>query len=260
MLVSVPERNLDEVLKIFDDEDVEACVLGSFNASGMLRVKYKDRIVCDLELEFLYNPPKVTRKAIKVEYIPTTYHLPESRDLIEELLGLLSDSNVKSREDVIRTYDHEVRGCTAVKPLQGDFGGPNDAAVIKPLRDSWMGVVISCGMNPFYPDPYWMAAASIEEAIRNNTSVGGRRVALLDNFVWGNPEREDRMGSLVRAVEACYDFAKALDAPFISGKDSLYNESPLGPVRPTLLITGIGILPDVRKAVTVPLESEGDKG
>ncbi|MEM3883130.1 MAG: AIR synthase-related protein, partial [Candidatus Methanomethyliaceae archaeon] len=75
---------------------------------------------------------------------------------------------------------------------------------------------------------------------------------------WGNPEREDRMGSLVRAAEACYEFSKAFDAPFISGKDSLYNESLLGPVRPTLLITGIGILPDIRKAVTVHLKKEGD--
>jgi phosphoribosylformylglycinamidine synthase len=258
MLLSVPERNLGDVLEVLEDEDVEACVLGRFNGSGRLRVHYRGLVVCDLDLDFLYSPPKVVRKASSVEYVPTPLTLPEPKDLAEELLMVLSDPNIRSKEKVIRTYDHEVRGCTAVKPLQGDLGGPNDAAVIKPLRDSWMGLVISCGINPFYPDPYWMAAASIEEAIRNNASVGGRRVALLDNFVWGNPERDDRMGSLVRAAEACYDFSKALDAPFISGKDSLYNESPLGPVRPTLLITGIGIIPDVRKAITVELKEEGD--
>lgn len=114
--------------------------------------------------------------------------------------------------------------------MQGQSGSHNDAAVIKPLKDSWMGAVISCGINPFYPDPYWMAACSLEEALRNNIAVGGRRVAILDNFVWGNPEKEDRMWSLLRACEACYDFAKAFGTPFISGKDSLYNESPMGPV------------------------------
>ncbi|MEN3037046.1 MAG: AIR synthase-related protein, partial [Candidatus Methanosuratincola petrocarbonis] len=93
---------------------------------------------------------------------------------------------------------------------------------------------------------------------RNNIAVGGRRVAILDNFVWGNPEKEDRMWSLLRACEACYDFAKAFGTPFISGKDSLYNESPMGPVRPTLLITGVGIIPDVRKAVTSDLKAAGD--
>jgi phosphoribosylformylglycinamidine synthase len=161
---------------------------------------------------------------------------------------------------VIRTYDHEVKGNTVLKPLQSKYGGPNDAAVIKPLSDSWKGIVISCGMNPNYGkiDPYWMAASGIDEAIRNNIAVGGRRIALLDNFTWGNPQKSDRLGSLVKACQACYDFAKGFKTPFISGKDSLYNESPLGPVTPTLLITAIGIIPDIRKTVSMELKQPGN--
>ncbi|MCS7098684.1 MAG: phosphoribosylformylglycinamidine synthase subunit PurL [Candidatus Methanomethyliaceae archaeon] len=258
MLITVPKENLKRTLQVLEEEDVEYSILGIFDESKILRVKYKGILVCEIDLDFLFNPPKVIRRAIDVKYEDSNYNPPEPRDLCDELLSLLSDPNIKSKEEVIRTYDHEVRGCTAIKPLQGDYGGPNDAAVIKPLKDSWMGIVISCGINPFYPDPYWMAAASIEEAIRNNICIGGRRIALLDNFVWGSPEKEDRMGSLLKAVEACYDFSKALDAPFISGKDSLYNESPLGPIRPTLLITGVGIIPDVRKAITSNLKSKGN--
>jgi phosphoribosylformylglycinamidine (FGAM) synthase-like enzyme len=128
------------------------------------------------------------------------------------------------------------------------------------LSDSWKGVVVSCGMNPNYGkiDPYWMAASSIDEAVRNNIAVGGRRIALLDNFTWGNPQKPDRLGGLVRACGACYDFAKGFQTPFISGKDSLYNESPLGPVTPTLLITAVGIIPDVRKAVSMELKQPGN--
>jgi phosphoribosylformylglycinamidine synthase len=108
-------------------------------------------------------------------------------------------------------------------------------------------------MNPNYGkiDTYWMAASAIDEAVRNNVAVGGRRIALLDNFTWGNPEKPERLGSLVRACEACYDFATAFKAPFISGKDSLYNESPLGPVTPTLLITAVGVIPDVRLTISM---------
>ncbi|MEM1515751.1 MAG: AIR synthase-related protein, partial [Candidatus Bathyarchaeia archaeon] len=107
-------------------------------------------------------------------------------------------------------------------------------------------------------DAYWMAASAIDEAIRNNVAVGGRRIVLLDNFVWGNPEKPDRLGSLVRACMACYKFAKGFGTPFISGKDSLYNESPLGPVTPTLLITAIGITPDVRRIVSMDLKEPGN--
>jgi phosphoribosylformylglycinamidine synthase len=115
-------------------------------------------------------------------------------------------------------------------------------------------------MNPRYGkiDTYWMAASAIDEAVRNNVAVGGRRIALLDNFTWGNPEKPERLGSLVRACEACHDFATAFGTPFISGKDSLYNESPLGPVTPTLLVTAIGIIPDVRLAVSVDVKEHGD--
>jgi phosphoribosylformylglycinamidine synthase len=66
------------------------------------------------------------------------------------------------------------------------------------------------------------------------------------------------LGSLVRACQACFDFAKGLETPFISGKDSLYNESPTGPVTPTLLITALGIIPDVRKAVSIDLKQPGN--
>ncbi len=185
---------------------------------------------------------------------------PEPTDLTKELFGLLSLPNIASKESVIRTYDHEVKGNTALKPLQGKYGGPNDAAVLKPLPDSWKGVVISSGMNTNYGkiDTYWMAASGIDEAIRNNVAVGGRRIALLDNFTWGNPQKPDRLGSLVRACKACYDFAKGFQTPFISGKDSLYNESPMGPVTPTLLITAIGVTPDIRKTVSMELKQPGN--
>ena len=105
---------------------------------------------------------------------------------------------------------------------------------------------------------YWMAASGIDEAIRNNVAVGGRRIALLDNFTWGNPQKPDRLGSLVRACKACYDYAKGFETPFISGKDSLYNESPMGPVTPTLLITAIGVTPDIRKTVSMELKQPGN--
>jgi len=260
MLLSVPEKNLQRVLEIFESEEVEAIPIGKFTDNGILRVDYFGQRVAELDLDFMFQPPKVRRTARWKESSHEEPSFPEPENLTEEVLKLLSSPNIASKESVIRTYDHEVKGNTVLKPLQGRHGGPNDAAIIKPISDSWRGIVISCGINPSYGkiDPYWMAASCIDEAIRNNTSVGGRRIALLDNFTWGNPEKSDRLGSLVRACQACYHFAKGFGTPFISGKDSLYNESPLGPVTPTLLITAIGIIPDVRKAVSMDVKQPGN--
>ncbi len=260
MLLAVPPENLNEVLSIFKDEQVETTVLGDYTESGRAMLYFKGALVAQLELDALFNPPKIERstrwKPPKLEE-PT---IPEPDDLGEILLRLLKAYNIASKEKVVRRYDQEVKGQTVVKPLQGWNAGPNNAAVLKPLDESWKGVAISSGINPRYGqiDPYWMAASAVDEAVRNNVAVGGRRISLLDNFTWGNPEYEDRLGGLVYASRACHDVGKAYGTPFVSGKDSLYNESPLGPVAPTLLVTALGILPDIRKAVTMDLKRDGD--
>jgi phosphoribosylformylglycinamidine synthase len=260
MLVTVPEGNLKKVLEIFASEDVEATDIGFLSSEQVLMLSYDGKAVAEIDMEFLFNPPKIQRRAEwqKTGYIEPSFVEPEG--LTDVLFDLLSSPNIASKEAVIRSYDHEVKGNTVLKPLCGKLAGPSDAAVIKPLDNSYRGLVISCGINPQYGkiDAYWMAASNIDEAVRNNIAVGGQRIALLDNFVWGSPEKPDRMGSLVKACKACYDFAKGFETPFISGKDSLYNESPLGPVTPTLLITAIGIIQDVRKTISMDLKAPGD--
>ncbi|MBS7632004.1 phosphoribosylformylglycinamidine synthase subunit PurL [Candidatus Bathyarchaeota archaeon] len=260
MLLTVPKENLEKVLEVFEKEDVEATPIGRLTTDGVLILRYERVKVAELDISFLFKPPHTVRitKYESPEFEEPSF--PEPSDLSEILRRLLSSPNIASKESIVRTYDHEVKGNTVIKPLQGVHAGPNDAAVLKPLSDSWKGIVLSCGINPCYGkiDPYWMAASAIDEAVRNNVAVGGRRIALLDNFTWGNPEKPERLGSLVKACEACYDVATALGTPFISGKDSLYNESPLGPVTPTLLISALGIVPDIRLAVSMETKASGD--
>ncbi|MEM1556289.1 MAG: phosphoribosylformylglycinamidine synthase subunit PurL [Candidatus Bathyarchaeia archaeon] len=260
MLLTVPEHNLDRVIEIFRSEDVEATSIGRLTGDKVLRIYYRGHIVAEIDIPFLFSPPVAKRHARIVKPKLNEPHLEKPSDLTGDLLRILSSPNVASKESIVRTYDHEVKGNTVLKPFCGKNNGPSDAAVLKPLDDSWRGIVISCGLNPRYGkiDAYWMAASAIDEAIRNNVAVGGRRISLLDNFVWGNPEKPDRLGSLVKACMACYRFAKGFGTPFISGKDSLYNESPLGPVAPTLLITAIGIVPDTRRIVSMDLKEPGN--
>ena len=260
MLLTVPPENLERVMAIFEKEDVQATAIGKLTTERRLHLNFHGEKVADMDMAFLFNPCKSMKTATIETLSFTEPKFPEPENLTETLLQLLSAPNIASKESVIRTYDHEVKGNTTLKPLQGKYAGPNDAAVLKPLDDSWKGLAISCGMNPNYGkiDAYWMAASAIDEAVRNNIAVGGRRIALLDNFTWGNPEKPERLGSLVRACEACYDFAKAFRTPFISGKDSLYNESPLGPVTPTLLITAIGIVPNIQFTTSMDLKAPGN--
>ncbi|MDR0493333.1 MAG: phosphoribosylformylglycinamidine synthase subunit PurL [Nitrososphaerota archaeon] len=259
MLLTCTPENLENVLAVFAKEDVTATAIGKLISQRRLKLSYNTELVSDLDMELLFNPPQSTKTAlIQTPKRTEEPQFPQPTNLTEALIELLGAPNIASKESVIRTYDHEVKGNTLLKPLQGDYAGPNDAAVLKPLDQSLKGLVISCGMNPNYGkiDPYWMAASAIDEAIRNNIAVGGRRIALLDNFTWGNPEKPERLGALVRACEACYDYATLFKTPFISGKDSLYNESPLGPITPTLLITAVGIIPNIEHTTSMDLKKQ----
>jgi len=260
MLLSVCPKNLDRVLTTFQNEAVEATAIGHYSSDNTLALYYLNEKIAEIDIPFIFNPPIITKTARYLPIAQKNPDFPEPKDLLKILLNLLSSPNVASKGNVIRTYDHEVKGNTVIKPLQGRYSGPNDAAVLKPLDSTWQGIVISCGINSKFGklDTYWMAASAIDEALRNNIAVGGRRIALLDNFTWGNPDKPERLGGLVRACQACYDHAIAFKTPFISGKDSLYNESPLGSVTPTLLVSAIGILPDIRQAISVDIKSPGN--
>ncbi|MFC1548496.1 phosphoribosylformylglycinamidine synthase subunit PurL [Candidatus Omnitrophota bacterium] len=261
MVLAVKPKNLKRLMNIFKSEDVEANVIGKFTKTKKLRIFYKGHMVSDLDMSFLHDGlPKVTRKAVWKPRKQDKKALPgKKKDLTRDLLKTLSTWNVCSKEWIIRQYDHEVQGGSVLKPLIGvDNDSPADASITRPLLGSNRGIALSNGINPSYGDidPYWMAASAIDEALRQITAVGGdvRKVAILDNFCWGNTEKPEQLGGLVRASQACYDMAKVYGTPFISGKDSLNNEFNLGKktvsIPPTLLISAIGVIDDVRKTLS----------
>ncbi len=262
MVIAVKPENLEAITKIFDDENVESTVIGKFTSDKKLRLRYDGRQVAEMDMEFLHNGvPKYSRKAVWKGPQLTEPNLSVKDNYNNELLQILSSYNVASKEWVIRQYDHEVQGGSVIKPLTGvNNDGPGDAAVIQPKFNSDKGLAISCGMNPLYGDidPYWMALSGIDEAVRNLICVGGRadRIALLDNFCWGDCTKPETLGTLVRAAQACYDGAMAFESPFISGKDSLNNEFACEDgtqisIPSTLLISAISIVDDINKCVTM---------
>ena len=276
MVIAVPPENLPELIEICEAEFVEATVLGTFTDTHRLQVFYEGAIVADLEMEFLHHGlPKPVKEAV---WQPPKHPEMPSRDkgigvenpsYTDDLKRLLASPNIASKESVIRQYDHGVQGGMVINPLVGaENDGPSDACVITPVLGSRKGVIIANGINPKYSDvdPYLSAASAIDEALRNIVAIGGTldKTALLDNFCWGNPDKPDRLGELVRAAKACYDIATAYGTPYISGKDSLYNEyrdTTTGEQRAipsTLLISAICVISDIRNTVTMDVKAPGN--
>jgi phosphoribosylformylglycinamidine synthase len=268
MVLAVPPGSADELISLFSSEDVEATVIGEFTGDRRLKLFYQGNLVGDLDMEFLHNGlPQLEREAVWTPPQHPEPNFAQPPDLGDDLKKILGSWNVCSKEWVIRQYDHEVQGGSILKPLVGiNNDGPGDGAVLRPVLGSERGVIISNGINPRYGDidPYWMAASAVDEALRQVVALGGslERVALLDNFSWGNPEKPDRLGGLVRAAQGCHDTALAYGTPFISGKDSLYNEYETEKenicIPPTLLISAMAVMEDTSKAVSMDGKKESD--
>ncbi|MFO7632486.1 MAG: phosphoribosylformylglycinamidine synthase subunit PurL [Caldilinea sp.] len=274
MVLAVPPQNLDELQALADLWDVELSVLGVFTGDGNLVVRFGDGIVGEMSMHFLHHG--LPQRRMRAEYQEPAPVQPVAGvivdlqfpglDVNDVLLAMLRHPSIASKEAIVRSYDHEVRGGSIVRPFVGPaLDGPADAAVLKPLG-TWhhdRAFVLSNGVNPLLgrTDPYAMAVSAVDEAMRNAVAVGADpdRIAILDNFCWGNPTYPDRLGTLVRACQGCYDAALAYHAPFISGKDSLYNEFNGQPIPGTLLISAIGIVPDMNVCVTSALKAAGNR-
>lgn len=268
MVATVPSGKLQECLAICRAEGVDATVIGRIEDTGRLMLRWYGEVVGDLEMHFLHDGvPRLQRTAVFAPTPEADADIPAPGDLGAVLHRILARPNVASKEWVIRQYDHEVQAGSIVKPLVGvTHDGPSDGAVVAPVPGSNRGVAVACGLNTNFSetDAWLAAAAGIEEALRNLVCVGAPldRVAILDNFSWAKCTDPAVFGALVRACQACKEYALYYGTPFISGKDSLSNEftwqGKTIRIPHTLLITAMTVVPDVTRSITMDVKRPGD--
>ena len=276
-LAVAPER-MDAFLELARRRDVEATVVGEFTDSGRVEILHGGAVVGLLDLGFLHSGlPVMELVAEWPDAAPdaTAAAAPAPvADLPGILLAILSDPNVRSREEWVRQYDHEVQGRSVVKPFAGKGrDAPSDGAVLRVRPDSVRGLTVTHGICPRYgdEDTYHMAQCAVDEAVRAHVALGGdpQRMAALDNFCWPDPvESPDtpdgryKLAQLVRACRGLRDACLAYLLPLISGKDSMKNDARIGnrkvSVRPTLLVSLMGFIPDVREALRTDFRGAGD--
>ncbi len=265
MMFLVSEENINKVLHICKQWDVPAAVVGKVIPEKVTKVYFKNVKILELDMDFFTGGPvydSCQRPFIEIkqkEEIDPEFDIPDYNKILQKLL---SSFTIASKEWIVRQYDHEVRGRTVIKPLQGKINKEShgDATVLKPLEKSFRGLAVTANVNPRFMerDPYWGAISTIDETCRNLICVGSRPDALLDCLNFGNPEKPEKMGEFYEACRGLGDAAKALKLPFMSGNVSLYNESKHTAVPPTPQITGIGIVKDIRKCVTSDFKTEGN--
>ena len=272
MTLAIPKEKIDEFMNLAQRREVEATVIGEFTDSGRCVVEYYGDIVMDIDLDFLHDG--LPKKYLKTTHTHKLFPEPDitcPTRLDQTILSMLQRKNICSKEFISTQYDHTVQGGHVLGPVQGKGRVQAPATLTRVVLDSEKGVGLSQGIFPQYSeiDPYLMAAAAIDTAIRGLVAMGISldKIALLDNFCWCSSDEPERLWQLKQAARGCYDFATAFGTPFISGKDSMFNDfsgfdSNNTPVRisvpPTLLVSSIGIHDDVAKAISIDAKFEGD--
>ncbi|RJP72777.1 MAG: phosphoribosylformylglycinamidine synthase [Candidatus Abyssobacteria bacterium SURF_17] len=276
MTLAVDPQKTEKFLDLARRRGVEATILGNFTDTGKFHVLYGEQTVAYIDMKFFHEG--VPQMELTAKWLPPQHaepDFPEPADYNIVLEQMLMRLNICSKESLVRQYDHEVQGMSALKPFIGcENDGPGDAAVLKPLYKSYEGVVVASGICPRYSDidTYHMTACAIDEAVRNAVCVGGRlgQLAGLDNFCWPDPVQSEKapdghykLAQLVRSNVALYDYCTAYDLPCISGKDSMKNDYMIGGVKisvpPTLLFSILGRIEDVRKAVSMDVKRPGHR-
>ena len=276
MSLAVPPAHYDALAELARRREVEVTALGEFTAEGTVEVRYANRLVALIDLEFLHEglpemvlqarwePPRAARAAPPPA--------PPPRALLPRLLA---DPNLASKEALVRQYDHEVQALTVGKPFVGRcMDGPSDGAVLQPRPDSLRGITVTHGICPWYSawDTYHMAMCAVDEAVRAHVACGGDpdRMAALDNFCWpdpiagpDNPDGAHKLAQLVRAARGLRTACLAYKLPLISGKDSMKNDAVVDgrriSVLPTLLVSVLGIIEDLRRSVSSDFKQAGDR-
>jgi phosphoribosylformylglycinamidine synthase II len=264
MVLAVAPEDWERLAAVAAAEGVEVTAIGTFTGDGRLVLRWEDHVAGELDCSFLHEGRP--RRRLRARHTPappraTAWRAPAAA-LADTVPALLALPDVASKEWIIRQYDHEVQGASVVKPLQGPGGGPADGTVVRGVLGRDRGLVLGVGLRHRLGtlDPRQMAAGAIVEAIANVVATGADpdRIALLDNFCWGDVKRPESLGALVEACRACHDLALTFTAPFVSGKDSLNNvfawTDAAGvaherSIPPTLLVTALGQIDDVRRSL-----------
>jgi len=275
MSLAVRPETLPVLLELARRRGVEASVVGEFTSSGRVDASYGGKTVCRVDMEFLHHglPTMHLVGRWAAPEVPSA-PLSARADWTGVLFAVLADPDVASKESLVRQYDHEVKGMSIEKPFTGvNRDAPTDGGVLKPVYDSWRGLTVAHGICPRLSsrDGRVMALAAVDEAYRAHIALGGdpSLAVALDNFCWpdpvespANPEGAYKMAQLVRACEALREACLAYGLPLVSGKDSMKNDAFAGgkriSVEPTLLVTLVGIIDDVRKAPSTDFLAAGD--
>ncbi|NUN67876.1 phosphoribosylformylglycinamidine synthase subunit PurL [Pseudanabaena biceps] len=250
MMLSESQERMLAVLKPGREEDgyrifrkwgLDAAVIGQTTDTGRLVLKHHGETVCDVPLAPLFDDaPLYDRPWVQPTLHPRLdpQDVPPPESWPDAVLKVLTCPDMASKRWIWEQYDRHVMADTLHDSATGA-----DAGVVR-VHGTDKGLAVTSDCTPRYVqnDPYEGGKQAVAEAWRNLTAVGARPIAITDNLNFGNPQRPEIMGQIVRAIDGMAEACGVLDFPVVSGNVSLYNETNGVAIPPTPTVGGVGLL------------------
>ena len=257
MLMVLKPGHEDFAQSIFRKWELDFAVIGEVTDTGHMVLVHNGEVVADIPLAPLADDaPLYDRPHVRTPPPAPLTNVPESTDLVADLLKLMASPDIASRRWIWEQYDQKVGGDT-VQPSGGD------AALVR-VHGTQKALAITTDCTPRYcfADPYEGGKQAVAEAYRNVCAVGARPLAVTNCLNFGNPQRPEIMGQIVGCLGGMSEACIALDTPIVSGNVSLYNESKAtgggSAILPTPAIGAVGLLADWSKSATISFKAAGE--
>lgn len=255
MLVVLKPDATERAQAIFDKWDLDFAVIGKVTDTGYLVLTAQDVIVADLPLDPLVNdapeydrPHEATPTLSPIDNLSLVQDMP----LSHALKAMLGSHFLASRRWVYEQYDRHVMADTVI-----ESGG--DAALVRVHgTNRGLAVTTDCTQRYVLADSYQGAMQAVAEAYRNITATGAKPLATTNNLNFGNPEKSAIMGQIVGSIKGMAAACSALNVPVVSGNVSLYNETDGQAIAPAPVIGMIGVIPNIKDAITIALKQAGE--
>ncbi|WEK57049.1 MAG: phosphoribosylformylglycinamidine synthase subunit PurL [Candidatus Brevundimonas phytovorans] len=266
MMLSESQERMLAVLKpgfedvgyrIFQKWGLDFAVIGKTTDTGHLVLRHHGEVVCDVPLAPLFDDaPLYDRPWVQPELQPRLdpAEVPAPESWNDAVLKVIACPDMASKRWIWEQYDRHVMADT----LQDSSTGADAGVVRVHGTDKGLAVTSDCTPRYVQADPYEGGKQAVAEAWRNLTAVGSRPIAITDNLNFGNPQRPEIMGQIVRATDGMAEACRELDFPVVSGNVSLYNETNGVAIPPTPTVGAVGLLTNYDVTTGFGGVAEGD--
>lgn len=270
MAVVVSKENVDKMLKLAEEENLEAVVVAEVTEEPRLVLLWRDKVIVNISRAFLDTNGAHQETDVTVEIPCREDNYFEQKKDVSDIkgtwLGTLSDLNVCSQKGLVEMFDSSIGAASVYMPYGGRTQmSPVQTMVAKlPVLSGKCDTVtmMSYGIDPYLASwsPFHGSVYAVVSSVAKIVAAGGDYSKIrftFQEYFRRLGEDPERWGEPMAALLGAYDAQVKLGLPSIGGKDSMSGTFNNIDVPPTLCSFAVDIA-KVQDIISPELKEAGN--